>query len=185
MLKFFMSAAIRRVAVAGVLLLSACTPKFDWREVRGTDAPFVVLMPAKPSTLSRPINIGDTPVTMTMTGADIDGVNFAVGSAELPDHAQAQAALSAIQTALVKNINGTIRHQKSSTVAQSSGAVTSWTAAIEIEASGTPGDSGQAWLLLARFVAHDRRIYQVVVLGRADAVSRDAADTFLSSFKLN
>ena len=185
MFKFSQFASIRFAAIAGTLMLFACTPKFDWREVRGTDAPFVVLMPAKPSTLARAINIGGTAVTMTMTGADIDGVNFAVGSAELADHAQAQATLSAIQTALVKNINGTIRHQKSSTVAHSSGAVTRRTAALEIEAGGTPDNSDQAWLLLARFVAQDRRIYQVVVLGRADAVSREAAETFLSSFKLN
>jgi hypothetical protein len=182
-----MSSLLQLTAVAGVLILSACTPKFDWREVRGSDAPFVVLMPAKPLTLSRSVNLAGTPITMTMTAAEIDGVSFAVGSAELPDPAQAQAALSAMQTALVKNINGAIRHQKSSAVAQSSGTAASQTKAIEIEARSEPvaASGGQAWLLLARFIAQDRRVYQAVVLGRANAVSRDAADIFLTSFKLN
>ena len=34
MLQFFQSASLRFAAVAGAMMLFACTPKFDWREVQ-------------------------------------------------------------------------------------------------------------------------------------------------------
>jgi hypothetical protein len=163
-------------AACAALAMLGCTPKYDWREVRSTDAQFTILMPAKPTTLARPINLDGVQVTMTMTAAEVDGVTFAVGSVQLPDAAAAQAALSKMKTALVKNINGSIKHEKPS--AKSEPVPT-----IDIEADGNR--NGQPYLLVARFAAKDKRAYQVIVVGREKAVSREAADTFLASFKLN
>ena len=177
MQKFFPSSFTRLAIVIGTLTLSACAPKYDWREVRGTNAPFVILMPAKPATLSRAVDLGGNTVTMTMTAADINGVSFALGTAELPDAAKAQAALAIMKSALVKNINGSIRQEKSSSS-------TANNQDISIEAVGSAAD-GQSRLLAARFVARDKRIYQAVVLGREKDVTRDAIDTFLTSFKAN
>lgn len=163
-------------AACAVLAMTGCTPKYDWREVRGADAPFTILLPAKPTTFARPINLDGVQVTMAMTAAEIDGVTFAVGSVQLPDAATAQAALNKMKTALVKNINGGIKHEKFS-------AKTEPVPAIDIEASGS--SNGQPYLLLARFAAKDTRAYQVIVAGREKDISREAADTFLTSFKLN
>jgi hypothetical protein len=187
MLKFFLPATFYTALIAIVLTLSACTPNYNWREVRGTVAPFVVLMPAKPSVDSRPVNLDGIPVTMTMAVAEVDEVTFAVGSAELPDAGKAVAALNAMKTALVKNIGGTIKSEKSSTAAQSSGQANSRIAVIDIEAIGTAGSrgAGQPRLLVARFVAKDKHIYQAVVVGSEKAVTREATDTFFTSFKLN
>lgn len=160
-------------AAAGALTLSACSPKFDWREVRGGAVPYVAVLPAKPTTLSRPIDLDGVQVAMTMTAAEVDGVTFAIGSAEMPDAMQAQAALNKMKTALVKNINGSIQHEKSSA-----------SGAIDIETGGS-GNDGQARRLFARFVANDKRIYQVLVVGPEKKVSREAVDTFFTSFKLN
>lgn len=160
------------LTTAGLALLAACSPKYDWREVRGANAPFVVLLPAKPATQTRDINLDGLQVSMTMTAADVDGVSFAVGSAELGDATQAPRALAAMKTALVRNIGGTVSREQAS----AAGVVP---ATIDIEASG----NGR--LLLARFAAKDKRIYQAVVVGKQNAVSREAADTFLESFKPN
>jgi len=159
--------------IACAVLLSACSPKYDWREVRGSDAPYVVLLPTKPATHTRSIDLDGIPVTMTMTASDVDGVTFAVGSAVLPDAAQATQALNAMKTGLLRNIRGTIRQEKAS----ATGAVPTF---IEIEAGGA-----ESRLLLARFLAKENRIYQAVVIGKEKAVSREAAETFLGSFKLN
>ncbi|MDB5764629.1 MAG: hypothetical protein JWQ21_3624 [Herminiimonas sp.] len=167
--------------IAGALMLPACTPTYDWREVRGNDAPFVVVLPAKPSSYSRPVNLDGIRVTMTMTAAEVDGITFAVGSAQVPDPAAVQPALNAMKTAMVKNIHGTIRHEKSSVSA--AGPIPS----IDIEATGTPAaNSGsRPVILFARFAAKDRRIYQTVVIGPEKAVPRDAVDMFFTSFKLD
>ena len=100
--------------MALTLALSACSPKYDWRDYRSNDAPYAVLFPGKPATHTRSIRL-DQPgrpdpalaIDMTMTAAEVDGVVFAVGSARLADPTQAPAALAAMRTALMRNIDAT------------------------------------------------------------------------------
>lgn len=163
----FASAAL----VAGLV---ACTPRYDWREVHGAEAPYTVLMPVKPTTHARPINLDGVQITMTMTAADVDGALFAVGTATMSDAAAATKALSAMKTALVRNIGGTVTSEKATTSAGMS------TVDIEAKGAGT-----QARLLYAHLVAKDARIYQVVAIGTGKSLPREAIDTFLTSFKSN
>ena len=181
MLKSRSFLSIRIFIATAITALSACSPTYDWREVRGIDAPYVVLLPAKPATHSRPINLDGVPLVMTMTGAAVDGVTFAVGNATLPDRTDPQMALNAMKIGLLKNIGGTVRQEKSSLVAGNPLPL------IEIEAVGTASGkaAGQPTILFARFAEKDRRIYQVIVVGHEKAVARDTVDTFFSSFKLN
>lgn len=161
--------------------LSACTPAYDWRDVHGTAAvPFSVLMPAKPTIRSRSINLDGVQFVMTLTVAEVKGVTYAVSSAQLPESAKPLAALHALETALLSNIGGTIKDEKSSAAADA-------IATIDIQAAGAPtaASGGQPTLLYARFTAQGQHIYQVVVLGRDKAISRNAVDTFFTSFKLN
>jgi hypothetical protein len=174
----FHSLLMRCIAFAAAAALLACSPKYNWREVRGEQASFVVLLPGKPASHSREIDLNGIKVTMTMTAAEVDGVIFAVGSAQLPDQAAPQAALQSMKTAMVRNINGTIRNEKSPAAAP--GVVPD----IDIEAVGT-ARNGRPALLFAHFAAKNQRVYQAVVVGREQSVSRDAVDTFMSSFKLN
>jgi hypothetical protein len=164
------------VAGAAMLGLPACSPSYNWREVRGAEAPFVVLLPGKPSTHSREVNLDGIRVTMTMTATEVGGATFAVGGAQLPEPALVQPALNAMKTALVRNINGTVTHEKAA--AATHGALPATT----IEAAGSAGGD-KVILLFARFAAHDRRIYQAIVVGPEKAISRDAVETFLTSFK--
>ncbi|WP_088709894.1 hypothetical protein [Noviherbaspirillum denitrificans] len=171
---FTLPAPLRRAAsLAACITLLACSPKFDWREVRGTSAPFAVLLPAKPATHTRNVNLDGIEVPMTMTAADVDGVTFAVGTAEMPDPAQAQRALAAMKTALVRNIGGTVRKETASVP----GAIP---ATIDIEAAGA-----ESRVLHGRFIAKDKRIYQVIAIGKEASLPPEAVDTFLTSFKLD
>lgn len=163
----------KTACIAGIALLAACSPKYDWREVRGASAPFVVLLPAKPASHTRTVNLDGIEVSMTMTAADVDDVTFAVGTAELPDEARALHALTAMKTALVRNIGGSVRKE----TASAPGAVP---ATIDIEAAGA-----DSRVLFGRFVANGKRIYQVVAVGKESALPREAVDTFLTSFKFN
>lgn len=162
------------LACGAGMLLCACSPKYDWREIRGEGAPYTVMLPAKPASYSRPINLDGNQVTMTMTATEVDGTTFAVGTAELPDAAKAAAAVTMMKNALVKNIGGTVQRE----AAASSGGDT----AIDIDATGRDA-GGQARVLHARFLARDKRVYQVLVTGKDGTVPQEAVDTFLSSFK--
>ncbi|WP_329956673.1 hypothetical protein [Collimonas humicola] len=168
------------LCAGATILLSACSPKFNWREVRSKDAPYSVLLPTKPSTFARPVDLDGTVLTMTMTASKVDDTVFAVGSASVPDAAKAQAALLAMKTALVKNISGTVRSEKSTAASGAQGLSSS----IDIEAVGkTP--AGKEEILFGHFVSKDKEIYQVIVMGPEKQVSRENVDTFISSFKHN
>lgn len=159
-------------SLLAALALSACSPKFNWRDYSSTHAPYRVMFPDKPSSHTRPVNLDGLTVDMTMTAVDIDGTMFAVGSAEAPDAARAQAAVGAMKTALLKNIGATLQSEKA----------VPGVSAIRIEASGT--SRGQPMRLVGRFEARDKRFYQVVVMGKASDMTPENVDMFLSSFKL-
>ncbi len=174
---------LRILFVASMFLLSACSPKYDWREVRSDTAAYVLALPTKPTTFSRKIDLNGTQVSMTMVASEVDGVTFAIGSAELPDATQAQVALPAMKTAMINNIGGLIKQEKVLTIPQSMNAPGT-VAVTEIEATGKMAN-GQTRILFARFLAKENRVYQLVVVGPEKSISRDNVTTFFSSFKLN
>lgn len=168
---------------AAASILSACSPKFNWRDYHSVDAGYSVLFPGKPSMLTRTVDLNGIKTSMTMTAAEVDGVTFAVGSATVPDAAKAQAALVAMQAALVKNIGATVKRQSASSTASTTGAISRRNSLIEVEAIGA--QHGVPVLLVGRLAARDQRIYQVIVMGRESQVSRESVDTFINSFKLD
>jgi hypothetical protein len=168
---------MKKISLALLLAaaLTACSPQYDWRDYRSNDAPYAVLFPGKPASQTRAIKLGDLDVNMTMTAAEVDGVVFAVGSAQLPDAGMTPAAIDAMKTALVKNIGATVTKSTSSVA----GAQT----VLDVEAKGS--QNGEPMLLIGRFIAKDTRIYQVIVVGREKNIVRDTVETWFSSFKLN
>ena len=161
------------VAALG-LLLAACSPKYNWRDYASPDAPYRVMFPAKPATFTRTIDLDGMQVAMTMTAAEVDGATFAVGAAEAPDAARAQAALEAMQVALVRNIGATVNSQKATTDTDH--------ATRDVDASGTV--QGVPMRLVGHFEARGKRFYQVIALGKKDALPPEQVEQFLTSFKL-
>jgi hypothetical protein len=162
--------------ILAATLLVACSPQFNWRDYSSKDAPFRVMFPDKPATYTRSIDLDGMTVNMTMTAAQVDGVTFAVGSAEAPDAAKAQAALAAMKTALVRNIGATVSSEKTRAAAGTRGD------AIDIEANGN--QNGTPMRLVGHFEARNKRFYQVIVMGRTKALPPEQVEMFMTSFKL-
>jgi hypothetical protein len=156
------------------LLLAGCSPKYNWRDYASPDAPYRVMFPAKPATFTRTIDLDGMPVAMTMTAAEVDGATFAVGAAEAPDAARAQAALEAMQVALVRNIGATVTRQKATADTDR--------ATRDVDASGTR--NGATMHLVGHFEARGKRFYQVIAIGKADALPAEQVEQFITSFKL-
>jgi hypothetical protein len=159
------------ISLVAAALLSACNPKYDWRDYRSSDAPYAVLFPGKPASFSRSVDLDGQQVSMTMAAADIDGTLFAVGSAELGDPAKAQLAVQAMKTAMLRNIGAAGAKESTKD------------GGFEVEARGQ--NRGVPMLLHGRFLARGKRVYQVVVLGPERDFQQENVDTFMSSFKLN
>jgi hypothetical protein len=165
-------------AGAALALTAGCSPKYNWRNFASPDDHYRVLFPARPSSVTRTIDLDGIRVAMTMTAVDIDGATFAVGAAVAPDAERAQAALAAMQTALVRNIDATVTSEKVA-AASSDGATR---AARDIDAQGK--QNGVPMRLVAHFEARGKRLYQVIVLGKPASMPAEQVDQFLSSFKL-
>jgi len=179
---------MRKNSILAILLpalsaaaLAACSPTYNWRDYSSPDGSYHVLFPAKPASYTRPVDLDGMKVNMTMTAAEVEDTMFAVGSAEAPDPAHAQAALSSMRTALVRNIGATITSEKAAAAAVASNKSATQRAAIDIEASGA--QNGVPMRLIGHFEARDKRIYQVVVMGKTSAIQPEQAEQFLSSFK--
>ncbi|MFJ3056950.1 hypothetical protein [Herbaspirillum sp. NPDC087042] len=158
------------------LVLAACSPRYNWREASDNGAHFVVLLPAKPASVTRSVDLDGPRVDMSMTAAEVDGLTFAVGTAELPDAAAANRALEAMRTALLNNIGG-----------QAQGAPTwpgktdGFARSLDIDAHGVA--RGRPLRLVARLAAKGTRVYQILIVGDEKTITDENIETFFSSFK--
>ena len=110
---------------------------------------------------------------MTMTAAEVDGTTFAVGTAVAPDATLALATLPAMRQALLRNIGAT--EDGAGGAPSKPGA-----AALEVDATGK-GSAGPV-RLVGRFTAQGARVYQVIVIGKPDAMPPEQTEQFLDSF---
>ena len=94
-------------AAAGALALAACSPDYNWREIRPTGGDYHVMLPARPASMSRPIDLDGLAVTMTMNGARVGAYRFTVGAVVLPDAEPATRARAgaAMRAAMVRNLS--------------------------------------------------------------------------------
>src|SRR5476649_632821 len=130
------SLPLMATTLLATVLVSACSPKFNWRDYRSNDAAYTIQFPDKPAQQTRTVDLDGQQVSLTMAATEIDGTTFAVASGELPDAAHAQLAMLAMKTAMVKNIAGVVSSDKMSPVSSANGAGGQQTS-IDIEAKGS------------------------------------------------
>jgi hypothetical protein len=198
----FRRTAGRRRAIRGVLgwlvlagLVAACSPEFNWRETRSLEQGFSVLLPARPASMSREIDLDGLKVDMTMTGARVDRALFTVGMARLEARAADPAAdlaadlaathakaLSAMRVAMLRNLGAEpqpgvpIRVGLLDLSGTSKGAVD----AMSVEARGLM--AGEPVVMQAVFVAYREQLWQAVAIVAPAQVSQGR--TMLDSFRL-
>lgn len=175
---------MRALVLAGVMGLAACSPEFDWREVRGDDTRVLMMLPGKPAILTRSVNLDGMTVEMTLQGARVGELSYTVGSVKLPDALAAtrERALAAMQSAMVRNIGGSPKavRQVAIPLVDAGGARVGSVPGVEVEASGRMRDTEVT--LLARFVSLDGRAWQAVVLGPKPDPEQSAL--FMESFRV-
>jgi hypothetical protein len=164
--------------------LTACAPDYNWREIRPPATGYAVMLPGKPASMSRPIDLDGLAVTMAMSGARVGEQSFTVGVVVLPDAQAATRAKAgaAMRVAMVRNIAGRerIAAEAAVPVVDPAGRPVATQAGVRIEASGQHGD--RALHLSALFVARGNRAWQAVVLGPEP--DRAHAQVFTDSFRI-
>lgn len=175
-----------RILIAAVvaLLLAACSPEFDWREIRAVEHGWSALLPGKPVTMTRRIHLEALEVPMTMHGARVREAAFTVAVVDLPDDTpQTRAtALAAMRAGMLRNIGATQPQVSTAQagVVDPGGASLGRITVERVEASGTV--QGRPTEMLAGFAAEGRRAWQWVVIG--PALDREQASTFFDGFRV-
>ncbi len=70
------------VLLLGLLLL-ACSPGLNWRDVRPQQAPLLALFPCKPDAAERSLPLGDKEVLVKMLVCEADGALFTLASTDV------------------------------------------------------------------------------------------------------
>jgi hypothetical protein len=178
--------AARLILVMLVVMsaLAGCSPRYDWREIRAADDGFVAMMPGRPDRMTRPVDLGGIPVSMTMHGVRVDGVAFTVASARLPDESVAtrERALAAMREAMLRNIGAGVSKAEALAVpvVDASGRRTGSAPGWRVEAEGLA--AGRPVSLRALFAARQGRIWQAVVVGPGPEIEQ--VRLFIDGFRI-
>lgn len=157
----------------GALLLAGCYPELDWRELRSDDGGFTVMFPDRPKEITRDIVLSGTALRMHMLTTEGRGTAFGVGYADLPAGVAASVLIGGARDALVHNIDGRVDSERPVSVGGLEG--------LEFYAEGAARDAPM--VIAARVLADERRLYQVLFIGKRDRAQNIDLAFYLGSFK--
>jgi hypothetical protein len=173
---------ISRAAFALVLLLVACGPSFNWRDVRFDNTRLSLLMPCKPDKAKRTVPLGGKPVELAMAGCDAGGATFAVAVADLGDVANVAPVLAQWQALTLANMKASPASQSGQVFGIRISGAGLQPPPVLIKASGQRAD-GSPVMGQAAYFTKGSQVFQAVLY--AEKVSTEVSDTFFSSLKFD
>ncbi len=162
------------VFLALALLLAACSPSYNWREMDVADGHVRAAFPARVSTETRELRLDTHTLPFTLASATVGEAVFAVGSAPLPPEiAASPAARQALGVALMRSLYANMQAPPPK----------EWPAFgqdIEVhgKAVGKPG-----WLHAKVWVT-DTMLIEAVAAGTEESLPAERAREFLRSVVL-
>jgi hypothetical protein len=161
------------------MLISACTPTLNWREVR-FEAPngttLKAELPCKPDVATRKQQLGGFQVELTMMGCSVNDTTITLSRIPLVDPLSAPKVLAAWQAAAVVNVQASPNPTTAVTVAGAS----AWPPAARVTLTGTTSQVQIIWF--AKQSSTGFTLYQAALYGKEP--SNEAAATFFESLQL-
>ncbi len=161
-------------AAVVVCLIAACTPTFNWRDVRPDETRLGLLMPCKPDKAEKVVSLGGRPTPLRLLGCDAGGATFAVAMADLDDAARAADVLTQWQSLTLANMKAGAP-QVMPLVLKGAALLP---APVLVKAQGRRAD-GTAVSGQAAYFAQGTQVFQAVVY--ADKLAPDVAETYFAS----
>jgi hypothetical protein len=165
------------VAIAAVLilasLLAACSPTFNWREVRAEPVGLKAMLPCKPDKGARTVPMAGREVSLEVLGCDTGGATFALLFADIGDPGRTGEVLAHWKTATLANLRSIAARE---TPFRPPGAP-ALRDSIQVVASGQRADGSKVESHAAYF-ARGSHVFQAVIY--ADQLKPEVADTFFS-----
>lgn len=161
-----------------LLALAACSPAFNWREVRPENTRLNLLLPCKPDKAEKVVPLGGQATTLAMLGCEAGGATFAVAVADLGDAGRAGPVLALWQDLALANMKAApgTRQQLALQVRGASAGLP----VVRVQAQGQRPD-GTAVSGQAAYFAQGPQVFQVVMY--APQIAPEVAETFFSSLK--
>jgi hypothetical protein len=174
----------KRVNLVLILLLFACTPALNWRDVRLESADGSALkaaLPCKPDNATRKQQLSDIQVNLSMMGCVANETTFTLSRVPLTDPLDAPKVLAAWQAAAVANVGIKQVGDKPApmTAANVSGAG-AWPPAARVTLNGATIQAHMLWF--AKQTATGLTLYQAALYGKQP--SNEAITTFFESLQL-
>jgi hypothetical protein len=174
---------------ASLLLLAACSPEYDWRDVRGPGGEYWVQLPARPATMTRRIHLEGLEVEMTMQGARVGERAFTVAVVPLPGP-DAEAAgmtseriLAAMREQMLRNIGAPPTSPTQAVAVPLVGADGREVGKTQLQAVSARGSGAHAAIELhGRFGIFQGRALQIVGVG--PQLDPQQTEHFLNSLRL-
>ena len=162
-----------------ILLLCACTPALNWRDVR-LESPdgstLKAALPCKPDSATRKQQLGAFQVELSMMGCSANDATFTLSRIPLVDPLSAPNVLAAWQAAAAANVKVNLVPTAAVTV---SGAG-AWPPASRVTLTGSATQAHMLWF--AKQSRDGLTLYQAALYSKQ--ASNEAATTFFESLQL-
>jgi hypothetical protein len=93
--------------LAATAALTACSPTFNWREVRAEPTPLKAMLPCKPDNGAREVPMAGRQVSLEVLGCDAGGATFALLFADIGGPVRAAEVLAQWRAATLANMRST------------------------------------------------------------------------------
>jgi hypothetical protein len=158
-------------------ILAACAPSLDWREVRPVGTSLRLLLPCKPTSQQRSVQLASVMVPLTLYACQAGDMTWAVSHGDVVDPAQVAPALLALRAAAQAKMGAPTQAWAALPTPGATPNAQSGMAAFVTRQS-----QGEVWQMQTAVFAQGTRVFQATVLGAA--VSAEAASSFFSSLRL-
>lgn len=153
-----------------LLTINACSPTYDWRDVRVEATPLLALFPCKPEPNTRDLSLGGQNVKMTLLGCETGGASFVLVNAKLNNSTTLDAISNQWRQATLANIQAHTVKESFFSIKTGPDAAK----AFRVSAQGVRPD-GTAMHLQGVWFAIGTHIFQAtVVSNQANAANADA-----------
>jgi hypothetical protein len=156
--------------------LSACSPTFDWREVRTAQGGLVAMLPCKPDKGARTVPMAGRQVELQALSCSAGGATFAVLGADIEDAARAGEVLAQWKSATLANLHSTASQDSAFQLAGTRPLPQS----VQAVASGQRADGSKVESHAAYF-AKGSHVFQAVIY--ADRLKPEMAEPFFSGLR--
>ena len=156
--------------------LAACSPTYNWRDVRVTPTSLQGMLPCKPDRGQRQVSLAGRQVDMHVLGCDAGGATFAIMFAEIGEPALAGAMLAQWKTAALANMRAASTQEWLFRPPGALGVAES----VQLAASGQRPD-GSAVMSRAAYFTQGTSVFQAAIY--ADQLVPGQVDTFFSGLR--